>query len=197
MKRLQEELSVVFSDLDLRKKLDLGDLDRAKLDQHFDFDYETDVEAGVKRVKVEVCEYADDLHLDFYSAPAEGEDDLPEVECIKCGIKIDCDCCKACEKCADCNRPDYLKFDVAEGMRRHQEYLKYEAGEARRIAAEKKEALVNQARGLEYSSVYGWHRGRGEDRPTPKKKGVKNPAQLVLGEDQEIPQARRPDFSSI
>ena len=192
MKRLQEELSVVFSNPDLRKKLDLDDLKRAKLGQHFDFEYET----NVKRVKVEVDEYADDLHLDFYSAPAE-DDDLPDVECIKCGIKIDCDCCKACEKCADCNRPDYLKFDVAEGMRRHQEYLKYEAGEARRIAAEKKEALDNQARGLEYSSVYGWHRGRGEPRPTPKKKVVKNPDHLALGEDQEIPQARRPDFNSI
>ena len=193
MKRLQEELSVVFSNPVLRKKLDLEDLKRAKLDQHFDFEYETGVK---KKVKVEVDEYADDLHVDFYSAPAE-DDDLPDVECIKCGIKIDCDCCKACEKCVDCNRPDYLKFDVAEGERRHREYLKYEAGEARRIAAEKKEALDNQARGLEYSSVYGWHRGRGEDRPTPKKKGVKIPAHLVLGEDQEIPQARRPDFSSI
>ena len=197
MKRLQEELSVVFSNPVLRKKLDLEDLKRAKLDQHFDFEYETGVK---KKVKVEVDEYADDLHVDFYSAPAE-DDELPDVECIKCGIKIDCDCCKACEKCADCNRPDYLKFDVAEGKRRHQEYLKYEAGEARRIAAEKKEALedqrYNESNTEFYSSVYGWHRGRGEARPTPKKKVVKNPDHLALGEDQEIPQARRPDFNSI
>ena len=48
MKRLQEELWDVFSNLDLQKKLDLDGLKRAKLGQHFGFGVD------VKGVGVEV-----------------------------------------------------------------------------------------------------------------------------------------------